>query len=258
MIIDSHAHVYLPDFKDDLDDIVHRAMEVGVHKVFLPNIDSTTIDSMLHLETAYPGYFYPMMGLHPCSVKENYKNELLIVEQWLQKRMFAAVGEIGMDLYWDKSFRKQQLEVFEYQIDLALTYQLPVVIHSRESLDLNIQVISKYQNGNLRGVFHCFTGDLEQAARIADLGFYMGIGGVITFKNSGLADVVSSIPIKNIVIETDAPYLTPVPYRGKRNEPGYLPLVLQKIAECKCLEVQEVEIEIFRNTAQLFGVSTKI
>jgi len=229
MYIDSHAHVYLPEFAEDLPELLNQGQSLGVTDVYMPNIDSTTIDSLHATEETYESC-KAMMGLHPCYVKDNYKEELAAVEQWLSSRNYAALGEVGVDLYWDKTYADQQLFAFDRQISLAKEHDLAVIIHSRDSLDITIDMISKQQDGNLRGIFHCFNGTVEQGQAIVDLGFYMGIGGVATFKNAGVDKVVAELPLSSMVLETDAPYLAPVPYRGKRNTVGYLPLIAEKLA----------------------------
>ena len=253
MIIDTHTHLYLNDFATDIDAVIKRAGDEGVEKFYLPAIDSTETENIFSLEKKYPARCFAMMGLHPCSVKENYKEELEMVYNWLQKRRFAAIGEIGLDFYWDKTFTDLQYESFHRQIDWALQYDLPVVLHTREAVQQSIDVIKKYAGKNLRGIFHCFSGTLQNALDIIDMGFYLGIGGVITYKNSGLAEVIKEIDIKNIVLETDAPYLTPVPFRSKRNESSYLKYVVQKIAEVKNISVEEVEAVTTKNAEDIFG-----
>lgn len=240
MMIDTHAHLYLEDFDEDRQALMQRSAEKGVKKVYLPNIDSTTIDALLQMEKDFPQQALPMMGLHPCYVKENAEDELQIVKQWLERRAFAAVGEIGLDFYWDVSFKEAQIAAFEQQIDWALEYDLPVVIHARNSLDECIEIVRAKQTGNLRGIFHCFSGTEEQAQAIIDQGFLMGIGGVVTFKKSTLPEVIKNIALSHLVLETDAPYLTPAPHRGKRNESSYIPYIAEKIAEIKSVSVAEV------------------
>lgn len=252
-IVDTHTHLYLPDFKKDILNVVERAETESVSRFYLPNIDSEVINDMIELEERFPGKCFAMMGLHPCSVKESFEEELLIVEQWLAKRKFVAVGEIGLDYYWDITFKTQQIKTFELQIDWALKYDLPIVIHSRNSLQDCIDIVKQKQNGNLRGVFHCFSGNTAEANQIIELNFLLGIGGVITYKNSGLAPVIAGIDLKHIVLETDAPYLTPVPFRGKRNEPSYLKYVVEKIAEIKNLSSSEVAQTTTANAKKLFG-----
>ncbi len=252
-MIDSHTHLYLNDFQADISEVMQRAEAEGVKKFYLPAIDSRETENLLALENKYPGKCFAMMGLHPCSVKENYKQELSLVYSWLQKRKFAAIGEIGLDFYWDKSFADLQYECLHLQIEWALQFNLPVVLHTREALQETIDVVKNYQGKNLKGIFHCFTGSLQNALEIVDAGFYLGIGGVITYKNSGLAEVIKEIEIKNIVLETDAPYLTPVPFRGKRNESGYLKYIVQKIAEVKNMNPAEVEALTTQNAQHIFG-----
>ena len=254
MIIDTHTHLYLNEFASDIDEVIKRAGDEGVKKFYLPAIDSTETDNVFSLEKKYPGVCLAMMGLHPCSVKENYKEELDRVYHWLQQRKFAAVGEIGLDLYWDKTFIDQQYESFHRQIEWALQFDLPVVLHTRDAVQQSIDVIKEYAGKNLRGIFHCFGGTLQNAMDITGTGFYLGIGGVITYKNSGLAEVIKEIGINNVVLETDAPYLTPVPFRGKRNESSYLKYIVQKIAEVKNISVEEVAEITTKNAEDIFGV----
>ena len=254
MIIDTHTHLYLSNFSSDIDEVIKRAEEEGVKKFYLPSIDSSETENLLTLEKKYPGVCFAMMGLHPCSVKENYKDELKLVYGLLQKRKFAAVGEIGLDFYWDKTFTHQQYESFHKQIEWALQFDLPVVLHTREAQQQSIDVIKEYAGKNLRGIFHCFSGTLQNALDIIGTGFYLGIGGVITYKNSGLAEVIKEIDLKHIVLETDSPYLTPVPFRGKRNESSYLKYIVQKIAEVKNIPAEEVAQITSKNAEEIFNV----
>ena len=251
-MIDSHAHIYLEHFKEDLDEVVKRAIDSGVEKILLPNIDAESIDDMLELEDRYPEVCYSMMGLHPCSVKEDFEQQLLLVEEWLDKRPFIAVGEMGTDLYWDKSFWEQQKEAFHFQCKLALKHQLPIVIHCRDSINETIEMVEEYEGQNLKGVFHCFTGSVEQAERIIRSGFYLGLGGVSTFKNGGMHDVIPHLNREKVLLETDSPYLTPTPHRGKRNEPSYTKLVALRVAELWEMELAEVDAITVKNTNQLF------
>jgi TatD DNase family protein len=251
--IDTHAHIYLDDFKDDRGDMLRRAQDNGVEKIYMPNIDQTSIDDMLRLEESSGGVCVPMMGLHPCYVKDDFEAQLSLVESWLAKRRFAAVGEIGTDLYWDKTYWEQQQEAFRIQVEWAKRYQLPVVIHCRESIDQTIELVEKAQDGSLTGVFHCFSGTLEQAERIVALGFLLGIGGVATFRKGGLDPVLPYIGLEHLVLETDSPYLAPVPYRGKRNEPSYIPLVASRIAELKNIAVESVQKTTTDNALRLFA-----
>lgn len=252
ILVDTHCHLYLPEFEADRADMLNRAMDKGVERFYLPAIDSSIIDSMLAMETTWPGRCFPMMGLHPCSVRKNYKDELVIVEQWLSKRTFVAIGEIGLDFYWDKTFIDQQYEAFKLQMELALKYDLPIVIHSRDAMQECIDTVKPYAARGLKGIFHCFGDSLESAIQIIDMGFYLGIGGVITYKKSGLAEVIKDILLDHIVLETDAPYLTPVPFRGKRNESSYITYVAEKIAEVKGLSIEEVASVTTKNSNKIF------
>lgn len=251
--IDTHSHIYLQDFAADIGKVLQRAEKEGIGLILMPAIDESTHQQMLELEHQQPGMCRAMMGLHPCSVKENFKEELKVAETFLESRPFVAVGEIGLDFYWDKTFTTQQYEAFHRQIEWALHYNLPIVIHSRNSIDECINVVAEHQQGKLRGVFHCFSGNEEQAKKIIDLGFYLGIGGVVTFKNAGLDKVMETISLNHIVLETDAPYLAPVPFRGKRNEPSYLKYVVEKLAEIKQCSKEEIAAITTSNAEKLFG-----
>jgi len=256
-LIDTHAHLYLDHFKNDLNETVDRAKSNNVEKVYLPNIDSSSIESLHSLEKQFPNFFVAMMGLHPCSVKENYKDELQLVSKWLAKRPYCAVGEIGIDLYWDKSFYKEQVEAFKYQIELSKEYNIPFVIHSRDSLDETISIVSEMQDGKLNGIFHCFNGTSEQGKKVVDAGFYMGIGGVLTYKNSGVAENLKELPLDKMVLETDAPYLSPVPYRGKRNESSYILNIATKLSEVKEVSIEEIARITTRNAEKIFEAHAK-
>ncbi len=251
-MIDTHAHIYLEHFREDIDQVIEKAIESGVEKILLPNIDSTTVESMLALEEKYPEICYPMIGLHPCSVNSNYEQELQLVEEWISKRSFLAIGEMGTDLYWDRSFWEQQQIAFDFQCELALKHDLPIVIHCRETIDETIAMVQKYADRRLRGVFHCFTGNVRQAKSITELGFYLGLGGVSTFKNGGMHEVIPHLDQTKILLETDSPYLTPAPYRGKRNEPAYTGLIAQKIAEYLDITLEEVDRLTTANANELF------
>jgi len=251
-MIDTHAHIYLEDFQDDVDAVISRAQAIGVKKILMPNIDVHSIKSMLALEKKYPEFCYAMMGLHPCYVKVDFKKQLEVVEGWFDERTFLAVGEIGTDLYWDKSFWEYQKQAFDFQCDLALKHNLPIVIHCRESIDETIELVGKYSGRGLRGVFHCFTGTIQQAKAINQLGFWIGLGGVSTFKNSGMDQVIPHIEHAKIVIETDAPYLAPTPKRGKRNEPAYVDFVAEKVAGFLSMEKAEFINLTEENTNALF------
>ena len=251
-MIDTHAHIYLPQFDEDIEEVIQRMKAEGVERVYLPNIDVESVGRLKKLSERYPETFYPMMGLHPCSVKEDYEQELKAIEKEFFGGDYIGVGEIGVDLYWDTSFMEEQKHAFRKQIKWAEELQLPYVVHSRDSLDMTIGISAELQNGNHHGIFHCFNGTLDQARRIMDIGFYLGIGGVVTFKNAGVDKVIKDIPLENIVLETDSPYLSPAPFRGKRNEPSYLKYIVNKIAEIKQIDNQEVIEVTTRNALKLF------
>jgi len=251
--IDTHCHLYLDEFKDDIAEVMKRSMDAGVSKFFLPNVDAESEQAMFDLERDYQGIVFAMMGLHPCSVKENWEEELNGVENWLSKRKFAGIGEIGLDYYWDRSFDKEQAIAFDRQINWSRDLSLPIVIHSRDSMDECIKMVGARQDGRLRGIFHCFTGNAEQANQIIDLGFYLGIGGVVTYKNGGLDRVLDKIAIEKLVLETDAPYLSPVPYRGKRNESSYIPIIAQRVADILKITVEEVAAVTTANAKLIFN-----
>lgn len=252
MLIDTHSHIYLPEFAPDREEMLERAQKEGISRILLPAIDSATHAQMINMEQNDSGICLSMMGVHPCSIRENYKEELQAARNYFEQRSFKAVGETGLDFFWDKTYVKQQYEAFQEQISWALEYNIPVVIHSRNSIDECIKVIAEYQNGKLKGVFHCFSGSIEQAKQIIGLGFYLGIGGVITFKNSGLDKVMGHLGLNNVVLETDAPYLAPVPFRGKRNEPAYLNYVVEKISVIKKIEKEEIALITTENATKLF------
>lgn len=252
-LVDTHTHLYAKEFDEDRDAAMERALERGVERLYLPNINSKSIPFMLSLEEQYPDRCFAMMGLHPCYVKEDYKEELDIVRGWLDKRSFVAIGEIGMDLYWDKTFVEEQKDAFRTQIRWARELDVPFVIHARDALDELIAIVRSEQQGDLRGIFHCFTGTAEQAAAIVDLDFLVGLGGVLTFKNAGLDKVAATIPMSHIVLETDAPYLAPKPYRGKRNETAFVYHVAEKLAAIKGTTLAEVAEITTRNANVLFG-----
>lgn len=254
MIIDTHCHLYLDEFKNDIADVIKRAEAKGVKKFYLPAIDSAEITNMFLLEEKFPGKCIAMMGLHPCSVKENYSEELAIVKDWVGKRKFAAVGEIGLDFYWDKTYTTQQYQAFRMQIELSLQYKLPIVIHTRNAMQETIDVVKEFVPRGVRGIFHCFGGTLENAKEIIDAGFYLGIGGVLTYKKSGLAEVLEKIDLGHMVLETDSPFLTPVPFRGKRNESSYLKYVIEKLALVKNVSVEEVAAVTTANAEKIFGL----
>ncbi|MCX6271410.1 MAG: TatD family hydrolase [Bacteroidetes bacterium] len=251
-LIDTHAHLYLKEYRDDQDEMIQRAIEQGVAKMLIPHIDSRTSGDLHVLCDKYPDHLFPMMGLHPTSVKENYKEELELVEKQLANGKYCAVGEAGIDLYWDVTFRKEQEIAFRHQIDLAGQYELPLVIHTRNSLEEVIKVIKSDNRRKKRGVFHCFPGNIEQAEEVVGLGFYLGIGGVVTYKNSLMSKVVAAIDLKHLLLETDAPFLTPVPKRGMRNESAFVYYIAQKIAEIKGVDIEEVARITTLNAMELF------
>ncbi|MEO9964439.1 MAG: TatD family hydrolase [Reichenbachiella sp.] len=252
-LVETHAHIYLDQFKEDIDEVIESARAKGVEKIYLPNIDSRSIDAMLELEYRYPGYCIPMMGLHPCSVNKDFEKELYVVEEWINRRDFVAIGEMGTDLFWDKSFYEEQKEAFRIQSRWAIEKNIPIVIHCRESIDETIDLVSQLNSDKFRGIFHCFTGTSDQAKQIIDMGFLLGIGGVATFKNGGMEPVLEAIPLDHLVLETDSPYLTPAPHRGKRNQPAYLELVAQKIATVKNMTINEVAEATSANAYRIFN-----
>ena len=252
-MIDTHSHLYAVEFEEDRSSVLERSKAIGIERIFLPAIDSETHDLMMHFSKGTAGYCLPMMGLHPCSVDVNYEDELRLVEEWLKKEKFYAVGEIGLDFFHSTEWKDQQMDAFERQIVLAKLYQLPIVIHSRSSMDECIQIIQQKNDVGLKGIFHCFGGDERQARKIIEMGWMLGIGGVVTYKNAGLAKLLEVLPLENIVLETDAPYLAPVPHRGKRNEPAYIQLVAEKIASLKNIEVQEVIAVTTNNAKKIFS-----
>lgn len=252
-LIDTHTHLYSEEFTDDIEQVIERAREQGVSRFYLPAIDSAAIAGMFFLEAKYPGVCIPMMGLHPCYVKENYKTELAVVEEWLSKRKFPAIGEIGLDKYWDTTFISQQTEAFQTQMQWALDYGLPIVIHTRNAMRETIDMVKPLADRGLRGIFHCFSGTAGDAEEIVNMGFMLGIGGVVTYKNGGLPEALANISLNHLVLETDAPYLSPVPYRGKRNESAYLTHIAQKLAEIKNTTLEEVAALTTTNVQKIFG-----
>ena len=254
MLIDTHAHIYSEDFQGDIDDVIQNAYNNNIKKIVLPNIDSGSAKHLVDLSDSFPHLCYPLMGLHPTSISEDYKEELDAVEYWFEKREFYGVGEIGIDLYWDQTYLNQQKEAFQYQLKLAKRKKIPVVIHVRDSFKETYKIVEKEQDGTLRGIFHCFTGNEKQAQKIIGLGFLLGIGGVVTFNNSNLGEVIRNFDLKHLVLETDAPYLSPVPKRGRRNESSYLVYIAQKIAEIYDVPVERVADITTTNAKDLFGI----
>ena len=253
-IIDTHTHLYLKQFKDDIDKVIQRSIDKGINKFIFPAIDSTHFDDMHDLKNKYPGSIYLMSGLHPVDVKENFKEELEFVVNSLKSHSYVAIGEIGIDLYWDKTYLKQQQEAFEFQIRLAIKNDLPIVIHCREAFDEIFEILDKENCDKLRGVFHCFTGTLEQANRAIQLGFKLGIGGVVTFKNGGIDKFLNRIDLNHIVVETDSPYLAPVPFRGKRNESSYITYVIDKLSEIYGLPIKKIASVTTKNAEKVFAL----
>jgi TatD DNase family protein len=254
ILTDTHTHLYSKEFDTDRTILIQKAIDSGITRMFMPNVDSDSIPGMFLVEKQFPENCFAMMGLHPCSVASNYQQELQVVEYWLSKRKFVAIGEIGIDLYWDKTFIEQQQDAFRMQIQLAKKHELPYVIHARNSFDEVMEIVTEFKNDNLKAIFHCFSGTIEQAEQIVEMkNFKLGIGGVVTFKNSGLDKVVEAIDLKHLVLETDAPYLAPVPFRGKTNHPEYLLLVAQKIAEIKNISLEEVVEVTTQNSKEIFG-----
>ncbi|RHL09591.1 MULTISPECIES: TatD family hydrolase [Bacteroides] len=255
-LIDTHSHLFLEEFSEDLPQVIDRARSEGVTHIFMPNIDSTTIGSMLSVCNTYKGYCFPMIGLHPTSVNAGYEKELEIVTRELKSsNEYIAIGEVGIDLYWDKTFLKEQQIALDKQINWALEYDLPVVIHCRDAFDYIYKVLEPYKNTSLKGIFHSFTGTDEEAARILEFsGFLIGINGVVTFKKSHLPEVLTKISLEKIVLETDSPYLTPVPNRGKRNESAYVKDTLMKVSEIYRMSPEAVGSVTSENALKVFGM----
>jgi len=251
-IIDTHNHIYLQEFDADRDEVVKRSLDAGIRNILMPNIDSSSVAPMLAAEEQYPGFCLPMMALHPTSVKENYKEELAVVESALQKHKYYGIGETGIDLYWDKTFVKEQTKSFRRHLELAEEYGLPVIIHARESLGLIIEVIRSFGTGRVKGVFHAFPGTADDARTVTEMGFLIGIGGVVTFRNGRQGEAAIAAGVNKLVLETDAPYLAPVPHRGKRNEAAYLSLVIDKLSELLAISPVEVADRTTENARRLF------
>lgn len=252
-LIDSHAHIYADAFDEDREEVIKRAQDAGLEKIFMPNVDHESIDRMMETAEKHPDLCVPMMGLHPCSVKKGFEKALYEVETLLDRGGFCAVGEIGTDLYWDKSLFEEQKEAFNIQCDLALKHQLPVAIHCRDSIEETIALVRPFAERGLKGVFHCFTGNLEQAKEMVEMDFYLGLGGVSTFKNGGLERIIETIDLSHILLETDSPYLAPVPFRGKRNEPAWIKNVAEKIALVLAKDVNEIAEITSQNSLRLFS-----
>ncbi len=254
ILTDTHTHLYSEQFNEDRTEIIHRAINNGVERLFLPNIDSSSINGMLALQQQFPKNCFAMMGLHPTSVKENYLEELSIIKNHLNQQYFCAIGEIGIDLFWDKTFLKEQQEAFRTQINWAKERNLPFVIHCRDSFNEMFEILDELNDEKMRGIFHCFTGNIEQAKHIINYGgFKLGIGGVVTFKNSGLEGVLKQVDIRHLVLETDSPYLAPVPYRGKRNESSYIVNVAEKLSDIYQLPIEKIAEITTQNSVEVFS-----
>ena len=253
--IDTHTHLYLPDFDEDRDNVINRAVENSVTQIILPNIDSSSIKPMNTLVEKYPRICYPLIGLHPTSVGTDFQIELKQIVKEFQNNGYKGIGEIGIDLYWDKTYFKEQTEAFEFQLRLAREAKIPAIIHARNSFNEIFAVMDKMSADGLFGIFHAFTGDLEQANKIIDMGFKLGIGGIVTFRNSGLDEVLKDIDLNHIVLETDSPYLAPVPKRGKRNESAYIPLIAEKLADIYQVPIKQVADITTHNAIEIFNLS---
>lgn len=252
-LIDTHTHLFVEQFDTDRSEVVEKALQSGVKTMLLPNIDVSTIEPMLELCREFPRHCYPMIGLHPGSINADWENKLTAIRKALETHAFVAIGEIGMDLYWDKTFLEEQRQVFRRQVAWAKEFQLPIVIHARDAFEEIFDILDESNDEGLTGVFHCFTGTVEQAKKIhAYGGFKLGIGGVLTYKKSGLEEVVKELPLEWLMLETDAPYLPPVPYRGKRNESAYLLHIAQKLADIKELPIEKVAEVTTQNALELF------
>lgn len=253
-IIDTHSHIYLEEFKEDFDAVIQRAKDNGVKKILLPNIDGASVAQINALVAMDKNYFIPMMGIHPTSVDADFQKNLELIFKEENLKNICAIGEIGLDYYWSTDFKSQQIEAFEYQIDFAKERNLPIAIHCRDAFDDILDILEKNFDDKLKGVLHCFTGNIAQAERLIAMGFYLGIGGVLTYKNSGLDKVIEQIDLKHLIVETDSPYLTPVPFRGKRNESSYTIYIVEKLAEVKNRSIAEVCSVTSQNAQKLFNL----
>jgi len=254
ILTDTHTHLYYETDLEKLSDLMQRSLDNKVSRLFLPNVDSESMALVFGLSEQYPEYCFPMLGLHPCDVKENFKEELAIINKEIAQRKIYAIGEIGIDLHWDKTTLTIQQEAFRIQIGWAKQLDLPIVIHCREAFDEIFEILCELKDEKLRGIFHCFSGTLDQAEKVIGLGFYLGIGGVLTYKNSGLDKVIQEISLEHLVLETDSPYLTPVPFRGKPNESSYLIYVAEKLADLKHVSIEELAEITTRNSRLVFGI----
>jgi TatD DNase family protein len=259
--IDTHAHIYQPKFDEDIQEVIQRCLDANVQKVILPNIDIESLKRVQDLSHQFPSMCLPTVGLHPCEVKENIHEVLAEMKNWafnpkvFPENKIYAIGETGLDYYWDITFKEEQKVALEIQISWAKELKIPIILHTRESVQDTIDIIRVNKDENLRGVFHCFSGNLDEALQIIEMGdFYLGIGGPLTYKKSTLLDILKEIPIDKIILETDAPYLPPTPYRGKRNESSYIPIIGQKLAEVKNCPIEEIQLQTTRNAIQLFNL----
>ncbi|GAB5417519.1 MAG: TatD family hydrolase [Crocinitomicaceae bacterium] len=258
MYVDTHTHLFTDAFDEDRDIVVQRAIDAGIEYLLLPNIDGETIEAMHQLEKAYPNNCYAMMGLHPGSVKENWEEELAKVKAHLFSRKYVAVGEIGMDLYWDTTFIEEQRQAFRQQVSWAKELQIPIAIHARDAFDEIFTILDEMNDDRLTGVFHCFTGNLEQARHVASYGgFKMGIGGVVTYKKAAMDQVLTHVDLKHLILETDSPYLSPVPFRGKRNESSYVIHIAEKLSDIYGIPLKEIEEVTTKNAFELFNLTAK-
>lgn len=253
-LIDTHSHLYLPQFDSDFEAVIQRAKQNNIQQILLPNIDEDSVAKILTLQQKNPKMFFAMMGLHPTSVQQNWKKQLDFILTNKNVENIFAIGEIGLDYYWSTDLKAQQIEAFEYQITFAKKHQLPIAVHCRNAFDDILTLLEKHSDKNLKGVLHCFTGNTNQAQRLIDIGFYLGIGGVLTYKNSGLDKTIAPINLKHLILETDAPFLPPTPHRGKRNESSYTLLVAQKLAEIKNISLEKVAQQTTQNAKKLFGL----
>lgn len=255
LFVDTHSHLYLSEFDNDIDKIIVESKQLNITKHILPSIDSKNYSNLMNLVSKDFEIFFPLIGLHPCSVKDDWKKEISFVESKIKEHKFFGIGETGIDLYWDKTYINEQKLTFEIQLQLAINNNLPIVIHQRNSFKEIFEILENFRFQNLKGVFHCFAGDTEIAFKCIDYGFLLGVGGVVTYKNSLLAEVVSKIDLKNLILETDSPFLPPVPHRGKRNQPTYLPIIASKIAEIKNIDIEEVAEKTSENAVSLFNLT---
>jgi len=250
--IDTHCHFYLNDFDADRDEVLQACITANVNTLLLPNINRDSIEPMLKVCQSYPQHCFPMLGLHPSDVNNHYQEELNYILNQYDPKQYLAIGEVGIDLYWDRTYINQQIMAFRQQIEFAIKHDLPLIIHSRKSFTEILSVLNEYKQTKMKGIFHCFSGDVNQAKKVIEKGFYLGIGGTLTYKNSGIQEVVKQIPLSHLVLETDAPFLPPVPHRGKRNQSNYIPLIAEKISELKGISIEEIAQTTSFNAKSIF------